>query len=180
MQQQTDDDKEYTGPRKPGLCGVTCRANATVQCPLLCSQTHGPPAGDVRPGALMGGVLWVLGGGQRKETSSLLPCSRPLQGAEPAQPGLSGLGSEPNSRVGRVRVTPLGQKGSLGGGACCYWQLLCSASGKTAGLSHPVALVRGQALRPGCPTARWGDGPVFRPGSGLWGTWISSVHSLLS
>lgn len=53
---------------------------------------------------LMG--VQVLGGARRKKTSSFPLCSQPLRGAEPALPG----------RSGRVRVTPLGQKGSPGKG----------------------------------------------------------------
>lgn len=68
---------------------------------------------------------WVLGGARRKETSSLLLCSQPLQGAEPALRG--------PVRAGRVRVTPLGQKGSPGKGGVCRL-----ANHPAAGLQLPV------------------------------------------
>nr|XP_021553846.1 uncharacterized protein LOC110587936 [Neomonachus schauinslandi] len=132
---------------------------------------------------------WVLGGARRKETSSLLLCSQPLQGAEPAPPGSVGAGPG--------RVTPLGERGSPGNG-----EGRRAADDPTAGLQLPVlqqgkwsAWSCGQGARsPDCGGQRLPDGTrpppgreqrglrvrgsiMLRPqslvelGSGWWGTW---------
>lgn len=132
---------------------------------------------------------WVLGGARRKETSSLLLCSQPLQGAEPVPPGSVGAGPG--------RVTPLGQRGSPGNG-----EGRRAADDPTAGLQLPVlqqgkwsAWSCGQGARsPDCGGQRLPDGTRPPPGreqrglrvrgsimlqpqslvelgSGWWGTW---------